>query len=109
MAALTAARLRMMPLAKGAMRLTSATLGHRSKSDAVVLPFIAWNLSVRPSASNHPRRPRSVGCDAVWNRWAAMYDRAFLERAELDACRYDSALTGGWPRGTLVRRNVANG
>ena len=40
---------------------------------------------------------------------ARLHDWAYLELADLDAGDYNSALTGHWTRGLLIRRNIADG
>jgi SRSO17 transposase len=52
----------------------------------------------------------------AWRRLSAgegtkgprLHDWAYLELADLDADEYNSALTGMWTRGLLVRRNIAD-
>ena len=56
------------------------------------LPKNAWR---RPSAGEGTKGPR-------------LHDWAYLELADLDAGEYNSALTGKWTRGLLVRRNMAD-
>jgi len=56
------------------------------------LPKNAWR---RLSAGEGTKGPR-------------LHDWAYLELADLDAGEYNSALTGKWTRGLLVRRNIAN-
>jgi SRSO17 transposase len=38
-----------------------------------------------------------------------LHDWAYLELADLDAAEYNSALTGEWTRGLLIRRSIADG
>lgn len=38
-----------------------------------------------------------------------LHDWAYLELADLDAGEYNSAFTGKWTRGLLIRRNIADG
>ena len=38
-----------------------------------------------------------------------LHEWAYLELADLDAADYNSALTGEWTRGLLIRRNIADG
>jgi SRSO17 transposase len=38
-----------------------------------------------------------------------MQDEGYLELADLDASEYDSAQSGLWTRGLLIRRNLADG
>lgn len=38
---------------------------------------------------------------------ARLHDWAYLELADLDAGQYNSAVTGKWTRGLLIRRNIA--
>lgn len=38
-----------------------------------------------------------------------LHDWAYVELADLDAGQYNSALTGEWTRGLLIRRNIADG
>jgi len=53
----------------------------------------------------------------AWRRLAAgegtkgprLHDWAYLELADLDAGQYNSARTGEWTRGLLIRRNIADG
>jgi SRSO17 transposase len=40
---------------------------------------------------------------------ARLHDWAYLELADLDAGEYSEALSGGWTRGLLSRRNIADG
>ena len=56
------------------------------------LPKNAWR---RLSAGDGTKGPR-------------LHDWAYLELADLDAGEYNSALTGRWTRGLLVRRNIAD-
>ena len=56
------------------------------------LPKNAWR---RLSAGEGTKGPR-------------LHDWAYLELADLDAGEYNSALTGKWTRGLLVRRNIAD-
>src|SRR5208283_492712 len=52
----------------------------------------------------------------AWRRLSAgegtkgprLHDWAYLELADLDAVQYNSALTGEWTRGLLIRRNIAD-
>ena len=37
-----------------------------------------------------------------------LHDWAYLELADLDAAEYDEQLSGLWPRGLLIRRNIAD-
>ena len=54
---------------------------------------------------------------SAWRRLSAgegtkgprLHDWAYLELADLDAGQYNSALTGEWTRGLLIRRNIADG
>ena len=57
------------------------------------LPKSAWR---RLSAGEGTKGPR-------------LHDWAYLELADLDAGQYNSALTGQWTRGLLIRRNIADG
>ena len=57
------------------------------------LPKSAWR---RLSAGEGTKGPR-------------LHDWACLELADLDAGQYNSALTGEWTRGLLIRRNIADG
>jgi hypothetical protein len=59
-AARTAARSRVMPLAKDAMRLVPASVIHDSRSLAAFLRIIVWNLSIRPRASTSMGTPASI-------------------------------------------------
>jgi SRSO17 transposase len=57
------------------------------------LPKSAWR---RLSSGEGTKGPR-------------LHDWAYLELADLDAAEYNSALTGQWTRGLLIRRNIADG
>lgn len=57
------------------------------------LPQNAWR---RLSAGEGTKGPR-------------LHDWAYLELADLEAGQYNSALTGEWTRGLLIRRNSADG
>src|ERR1700741_2599692 len=54
---------------------------------------------------------------SAWQRLAAgegtkgarFHDWAYCELADLDAAEYDSQRSGLWPRGLLIRRNIADG
>jgi SRSO17 transposase len=54
---------------------------------------------------------------SAWRRLSAgdgskgprLYDWAYLELADLDASEYDSAQSGLWTRGLLIRRNITDG
>jgi SRSO17 transposase len=54
---------------------------------------------------------------SAWQRLSAgegvkgprLYDWAYLELADLDADEYDSAQSGRWTRGLLIRRHLADG
>jgi SRSO17 transposase len=56
------------------------------------LPKNAWR---RLSAGEGTKGPR-------------LHDWAYLELADLDGVQYNSALTGQWTRGLLIRRNIAD-
>ena len=64
-----------------------------------------------------PRRsrkifPRALGgaCrQAKEPKDARLHDWAYFELADLDAGEYNSALSGKWTRGLLIRRNIADG
>ena len=68
------------------VRATAATIAKN-------LPKTAW-------------RRRSAG---EGTKGARLHDWAYVELADLDAGEYNSALTGEWTRGLLVRRNIADG
>jgi SRSO17 transposase len=70
----------------------------------------------------------NIGCDftakiaqtlpgSAWRRLSAgdgtkgarLHDWACVELANLDAGEYNSALTGEWTRGLLIRRNITDG
>ena len=57
------------------------------------LPKSAWRRLSSGEGTKGPRR----------------HDWAYLELADLDAGHYDSALTGEWTRGLLIRRRIADG
>jgi hypothetical protein len=58
---------------------------------AQALPATAW---ARLSAGEDTKGPR-------------LYDRAYLELADLEAAEYDDSLSGLWTRGLLIRRSIA--
>src|SRR5215217_3949771 len=60
---------------------------------AAALPSSAW---VRRSAGEGTKGPR-------------LYDWAYLELADLEAADYNSALSGLWTRGLVIRRSLADG
>ena len=68
-------------------------IGGTAAGIAQSLPKNAWQ---RLSSGEGTKGPR-------------LHDWAYLELADLDASEYNSALTGEWTRGMLVRRNIANG
>jgi SRSO17 transposase len=57
------------------------------------LPKSAWR---RLSSGEGTKGPR-------------LHDWAYVELADLDAGQYNSALTGEWTRGLLIRQNIADG
>ncbi len=57
------------------------------------LPKSAWRRLSSGEGTKGPRR----------------HDWAYLELADLDAAEYNSALTGEWTRGLLIRRSIADG
>src|SRR4051812_1039837 len=61
---------------------------------------IADNLD--PSA----RRRLSAGTGANGER---LFDRAYLELADLEAAEYNQSLSGLWTRGLLIRRTITDG
>jgi SRSO17 transposase len=67
-------------------------IGGTAAKIAQNLPKNAWR---RLSAGEGTKGPR-------------LHDWAYLELADLDAVQYNSALTGEWTRGLLIRRNIAN-
>lgn len=68
-------------------------VGGTAAKIAQTLPKNAWR---RLSAGEGTKGPR-------------LHDWAYLELADLDAGQYNSALTGEWTRGLLIRRNIADG
>ena len=66
-------------------------IGGTAAKIAENLPKNAWR---RLSAGEGTKGPR-------------LHDWAYLELADLDAVQYNSALTGEWTRGLLIRRNIA--
>jgi SRSO17 transposase len=68
-------------------------VGGAASQIAQDLPKSAWR---RLSAGEGTKGPR-------------LHDWAYLELADLDAGQYNSALTGEWTRGLLIRRNIADG
>src|SRR5271163_2175362 len=73
----------------GKKQLVRSTAGKIAQA----LPKSAWR---RLSAGEGTKGPR-------------LHDWAYLELADLDAGQYNSALTGQWTRGLLIRRNTADG
>jgi len=73
----------------GKKQLVRSTAGKIAQA----LPKSAWR---RLSAGEGTKGPR-------------LHDWAYLELADLDADQYNSALTGQWTRGLLIRRNIADG
>lgn len=67
-------------------------IGGTAAKIAENLPKNAWR---RLSAGDGTKGPR-------------LHDWAYLELADLDAVQYNSALTGQWTRGLLIRRNIAD-
>ncbi len=68
-------------------------IGGTAAGIAQSLPKSAWQ---RLSSGEGTKGPR-------------LHDWAYLDLADLDASEYNSALTGEWTRGLLIRRNIANG
>jgi SRSO17 transposase len=68
-------------------------IGGAAAKIAQSLPSSAWR---RLSSGEGTKGPR-------------LHDWAYLELADLDAAQYNSALTGEWTRGLLIRRNIADG
>lgn len=68
-------------------------IGGSAAKIAQNLPKSAWR---RLSSGEGTKGPR-------------LHDWAYLELADLDAAQYNSALTGEWTRGLLIRRNIADG
>ena len=67
-------------------------IGGAAAKIAQSLPKSAWR---RLSSGEGTKGPR-------------LHDWAYLELADLDAVQYNSALTGEWTRGLLIRRNIAD-
>ena len=67
-------------------------IGGTAAKIAENLPKNAWR---RLSAGEGTKGPR-------------LHDWAYLELADLDVDQYNSALTGEWTRGLLIRRNIAD-
>src|SRR5579863_5776679 len=67
-------------------------IGGTAAKIAENLPKNAWR---RLSAGEGTKGPR-------------LHDWAYLELADLDVVQYNSALTGEWTRGLLIRRNIAD-
>ena len=65
----------------------------------------------------HRRQDRAEPSKSAWRRLSSgegtkgprLHEWAYLELADLDAAEYNSALTGEWTRGLLIRRNIADG
>ena len=72
---------------------TTQMVSGTARNIAQSLPKKAWR---RLSAGDGTKGPR-------------LYDWAYLELADLDAGDYNSALTGTWTRGLLIRRNIGDG
>jgi SRSO17 transposase len=68
-------------------------IGGTAAKIAQNLPKSAWR---RLSSGEGTKGPR-------------LHDWAYRELADLDATEYNSALTGEWTRGLLIRRNIADG
>ena len=68
-------------------------IGGTAAKIAQNLPKSAWR---RLSSGEGTKGPR-------------LHEWAYLELADLDAADYNSALTGEWTRGLLIRRNIADG
>lgn len=68
-------------------------IGGTAAKIAQGLPKSAWQ---RLSSGEGTKGPR-------------LHDWAYRELADLDASQYDSALTGEWTRGLLIRRTIADG
>ena len=68
-------------------------IGGTAAGIAQSLPKSAWR---RLSSGEGTKGPR-------------LHDWAYLELADLDAGEYNSALTGEWTRGMLVRRSIGSG
>src|SRR5512144_80223 len=68
-------------------------VGGTADNIAQSLPKSAWR---RLSSGEGTKGPR-------------LHDWAYLELADLDAAEYNSALTGEWTRGLLIRRSIADG
>ena len=68
-------------------------VGGTAAKIAQTLPKNTWR---RLSAGEGTKGPR-------------LHDWAYVELADLDAVQYNSALTGEWTRGLLIRRNIADG
>lgn len=68
-------------------------LGGTTAKIAQSLPKNAWRRLPSGEGSKGPR----------------LHDWAYVELADLDAGQYNSALTGTWTRGLLIRRNIADG
>jgi SRSO17 transposase len=68
-------------------------IGGTAAKIAQNLPKSAWR---RLSSGEGTKGPR-------------LHEWAYFELADLDAADYNSALTGEWTRGLLIRRNIADG
>ena len=68
-------------------------IGGTAAKIAQNLPKSAWR---RLSSGEGTKGPR-------------LHDWAYLQLADLDAAEYNSALTGEWTRGLLIRRNISDG
>ena len=68
-------------------------IGGTAAKIAQNLPKSAW---LRLSSGEGTKGPR-------------LHESAYLELADLDAADYNSALTGEWTPGLLIRRNIADG
>src|SRR5271156_4481040 len=79
------------------------------------IPGARSNLSAAAPRRSRKIFPRALG--GAWRRLAAgegtkglrLHDWAYLELADLNAGEYNSALTGKWTRGLLIRRNITDG
>ena len=60
--------------------------------------------------SRRPSRALGGACrPAKETKGPRLHEWAYLELADLDAADYNSALTGEWTQGLLIRRNIADG
>jgi len=77
--------------------------------------FNSWGT--KPPVAGTAAAVASALDPSAWRRLSAgtgakgerLFDRAYLELADLDAAEYNQSLSGLWTRGLLIRRNTVDG